>query len=85
VVVVDPDGRATVLNAAGARGAYLIRADRPPYLRARKPIHYTVGVAHIAGEGERFDLLHKTTREPWYSVTLDGAKHPPYSVDPYGP
>jgi cyanophycinase-like exopeptidase len=84
VVVVDPDGRATLLNTAGARGAYLIRAEHPPYLRAHQPIHYTVEISHLAREGERFDLLHKTTQEPWYSVTVDGVRHPAYSVDPYG-
>ena len=72
-VVVDPDGMATLLNDHGARGAYLVRADTLPQLEPGKPLHYTVEVSHIARNGERFDLLHKTTPDPWYTVTVDGA------------
>ena len=82
-VVVDPDGTATVLNGMGGRGAYLVRADSMPHLVKGQPIHYTVGVSHIGGNGERFDLLRKQTREPSYTVTVDGSRKPIYSRDPY--
>ncbi len=83
-VVVDPDGMATVLNVtAGARGAYLIRADAAPQIVVGQPLRYTVTVAHIGRDGERFDLLHKKTREAWYHVTVDGSRVPIYSRDPY--
>ncbi|HET6276286.1 MAG TPA: hypothetical protein VFE16_10195 [Candidatus Cybelea sp.] len=84
-VVVDPDGMATLLNAKGARGAYLVRAQNAPALAAGQPLKYTVEVAHIRQEGERFDLLHKSTSEPWYAVTVDGTAKPVYSRDPYSP
>ena len=82
-VVVDPDGTATVLNGAGGRGAYLVRADSLPHLVKGQSLRYTVGVSHIGGNGERFDLLHKQTREPSYTVTVDGSRTPIYSRDPY--
>lgn len=84
-VVVDPDGMATLLNAKGARGAYLVRADRVPDLITGRQLKYSVEVAHLRREGERFDLLHKQTNEPWYSVTVDGTRAPIYSRDPYAP
>lgn len=83
-VVVDPDGTATVLNGPGGRGAYLLRAGTPPpSLQAGRPLRYTVAISHVARSGERFDLLHKRTAEPWYTVTVDGSKSPVYSKDPY--
>lgn len=84
-VVVDPDGMATLLNSTGAKGAYLVRASTPPNLQKGRPLNYIVDVAHVRREGERFDLLHKTTSEPWYSVTVDGSAKPFYSRDPYMP
>lgn len=84
-VVVDPDGMATLLNAKGARGAYLVRADTPANLQPQQPLQYTVQVSHLSREGERFDLLHKRTNEPWYAVTVDGARTPIYSRSPYSP
>jgi cyanophycinase-like exopeptidase len=84
-VVVDPDGTATLVNTAKARGAYLIRTDTPPRLIPGEPLHYTVEIAHLARDGERFDLLHKTTRENWYTITVDGSSKSVYSADPYGP
>lgn len=82
-VGVDPDGTATLFNNPGARGAYLVVADRAPQLTAGQPIRYTVRVAHIARDGERFDLLHKRTTEPWHEITVDGTRKPIYSRDPY--
>lgn len=84
-VVVGPDGVGTVLNGSGGRGAYLMRAMQRPHLVAGRPIHYTVAISHIARNGERFDLLHKTSPAPWYLVTVDGSHRPPYSRDPYRP
>lgn len=84
-VVVDPDGMATVLNEPGAKGAYLVRAGAPPHVIAGRPFRYTVAVVHIARNGERFDLLQKTAAEQWYDVTVDAARSPLYSRDPYSP
>jgi cyanophycinase-like exopeptidase len=84
-VVVDPDGTAAVLNEPGAHGAYLARADAVPQLVAGQALRYSVDVAHIARNGERFDLLRKRTDEPWQSITVDGSRTPIYSRDPYSP
>ncbi|HLY01069.1 MAG TPA: hypothetical protein VKR56_01085 [Candidatus Cybelea sp.] len=82
-VVVDPDGTATVLNAKGGRGAYLVRTDTPALLIPGKPLRYTVEVTHLARDGERFDLLDKQSPEPWYTITVDGAHAPYYNEDPF--
>jgi cyanophycinase-like exopeptidase len=82
-VVVGPSGIATVLNAAGGRGAYLIRANQAPHLARGRALDYTVSVSHIGGNGARFDLLRKQTSQPWYAVTVNGARRPFYSRDPY--
>jgi cyanophycinase len=84
-VVVDPNGTATVLSDPGAHGAYLARAGTVPQLVAGRALRYTVDVAHIGRNGERFDLLRKRTAEPWQSITVDGARTPIYSRDPYSP
>jgi cyanophycinase-like exopeptidase len=82
-VVVDPDGKATVLNAPDAHGAYLVRADTMPNIAPGAPLRYTVSVAHIGRNGERFNLQRKQTAELWYRVTVDGAATPIYSRNPY--
>jgi cyanophycinase-like exopeptidase len=82
-VVVDASGSATVLDGAGGHGAYLIYADAPAKLSPSRPLRYTVCVAHIARDGERFDLLHKRTARPCAPITVDGARTPMYSRDPY--
>ncbi|MBV8151992.1 MAG: hypothetical protein JOY59_10580 [Candidatus Eremiobacteraeota bacterium] len=84
-VVVEPDGTATMLTNPDARGAYLMRAGAAPNLGAGEPLNYTVSVSHISRNGERFDLLHKRSAEPWYRVTVNGARAPIYSRDPYSP
>ncbi|MBV8148213.1 MAG: cyanophycinase, partial [Candidatus Eremiobacteraeota bacterium] len=68
-VVVDADGMATVFNGPSGRGAYLVRASLPAILAPGRPLLYTVEVSHVARSGERFNLLRKTTGEPWRSVT----------------
>ena len=73
------------LNAAGGRGAYLVRATARPHFEPGRPIRYTVAVSHVAHNGERFDLLAKSTHAAWYAVTVDGSRAPIYSRDPYGP
>jgi cyanophycinase-like exopeptidase len=82
-VVVGTDGMGTVLNSEGSKGAYLLRATALPDLTYGKPIVYTVQISHVKREGERFDLLHKQTSDPWYTVTVDGSKSPVYSPEPY--
>jgi cyanophycinase-like exopeptidase len=82
-VGVGPDGMATLFNGPGGAGAYLLRGKPPAALLPNQPLNYTVDVAHISRNGERFDLLHKTTPRPWYPITVNGAKRPFYSSDPY--
>jgi len=82
-VAVDPDGSATLFNGDGGRGAYLVRAGTRPRLAAGQPLRYTVEVSHVSHNGERFNLLAKTTSAPWTSVSVDGSRVPPYSRDPY--
>lgn len=84
-VVVDPDGTATLFNALGGRGAYLVRASDAPRLNAGQPLRYSVMVSHVRHDGEHFDLLHRRTADPWYNVTVNGATSPMYSRDPYAP
>ena len=84
-VVVGSAGMATLLNGPDGRGAYLVRASRTPYLEPGQAIRYTVEVSHVRRNGERFDLLAKTTSDPWYAVTVDGSRTPAYSRDPYRP
>jgi cyanophycinase-like exopeptidase len=83
VVLVEPDGTATVHLKAKDRGAYLVRLTRAPPLAPGKPVRVVVDVAHIAHDGERFDLPHHRTPEPWHRVTVDGTRTPPYDTDPY--
>ncbi len=84
-VVVGPDGIATVITQPGSRGAYLVRADTVPHIAPGRPLRYTVDVSHLARNGERFDLRHKRSPEPWYLVTVDGSRKPIYSRNPYDP
>jgi cyanophycinase-like exopeptidase len=82
-VGVGPDGFGTVFNAPGGKGAFLVRGTPPDPLTGKGPIDYTVQVSHVARNGERFDLLHKTTSDGWDAITVDGAHVPFYSSDPY--
>jgi cyanophycinase-like exopeptidase len=82
-VGVGPDGIGTVFNAPGGKGAYLVHGTPPDPLTSDGPIDYTVQVSHVAGNGERFDLLHKQTSDGWNAITVDGAHAPIYSSDPY--
>ena len=87
VVLVEPDGTATVRNKQTkhglSKGAYLIRLTEAPPLAPGRPLRATIDVAHIARDGERFDLAHHRTTEPWHRMTVDGLRTPPYSSDPY--
>ncbi len=82
-VVVDPNGMATVYAKPKSRGAYLLRLDGPAGMRSARPLRATVDLAHIARDGERFDLLHKRPGVPWTRVKVDGAGPPFYRPDPY--
>jgi L-asparaginase / beta-aspartyl-peptidase len=86
-VLVEADGTATVHNRKTkrgfSRGAYLTRLVRSAPLTAGEPLRATFAVAHIAREGERFDLAHHRTSEPWRTIAIDGSKTPPYGADPY--
>jgi cyanophycinase-like exopeptidase len=83
VVLVDADGRATVRRSPKSHGAYLVRMSSAPELHAGRPFNATVAVMHVGRDGEHFDLAHKSGAAPWYSVTVDGTRTPPYSRDPY--
>ncbi|HTA38407.1 MAG TPA: hypothetical protein VK760_05000, partial [Candidatus Acidoferrales bacterium] len=82
-VGVGPDGFGTVFNAPGGKGAYLVHGTPPDPLTSPGPIHYAVQVSHVGRNGERFDLLHKTTSDGWNTITVDGAHDPYTSSDPY--
>jgi cyanophycinase-like exopeptidase len=82
-VLVEPDGTATLRIKGKDRGAYLLRMTNPPQLAPGVPLRATVDVAHVARDGERFDLAHHRTSEPWHAVTVDGRRTPPYDGDPY--
>ncbi|HEY6234481.1 MAG TPA: hypothetical protein VIW69_05150, partial [Candidatus Elarobacter sp.] len=83
VVLVEPDGTATLRIKGKDRGAYLVRMTKPPQLAPGVPLRATVAVAHVARDGERFDLAHHRASEPWRAVTVDGRRTPPYDADPY--
>lgn len=85
---VDRNGVATLFEqpAAGGyatQGAYLLSGGRAAHLRRGAPLRYRVTVAHLKTPGERFDLLRKTGPASRYTVSVDGARWPPYDRDPY--
>jgi cyanophycinase-like exopeptidase len=82
-VLVEPDGTATLRIKGKDRGAYLVRMTKAPQLAPGAPLRASVDVAHIARDGERFDLAHHRASEPWHAVTVDGRRTPPYDADPY--
>ncbi len=82
VVLVEPDGTAILRTTKGSTGAYLIRLDAPVSLSPGVPLKATVHVAHIARDGQHFDLLHKKPGTAWHDIPVDGAR-PPYYPDPY--
>jgi cyanophycinase len=81
-VVVASDGTATVLNAAGGRGAYLIRAPDAAAIAPQRPFRYAVMVSHVGRNFETFDLATKTTSDPWFTVAVRAGAMP-YSRNPY--
>ncbi|HZO92601.1 MAG TPA: hypothetical protein VFB22_02445 [Candidatus Baltobacteraceae bacterium] len=83
VLLVESDGTATLRRRARSRGAYVVRMDAPPRLAPGIPLDADVRVAHVARDGERFDLAHHRVREPWRRIEVDGARQPFYRPDPY--
>jgi cyanophycinase-like exopeptidase len=81
-VVVAWDGTATVLNAAGGRGAYLVRASATAAIAPQRPFQYTVAVSHVGRNFETFDLASKTTSDPWFAVVVHAGAMP-FSRNPY--
>ncbi|HEY3674369.1 MAG TPA: hypothetical protein VGK84_00095 [Candidatus Tumulicola sp.] len=81
-VVVASNGTATVLNAIGGRGAYLVRSPSAAAIAPGRPFRYTVSVSHVARNFESFDLAGKTTSDPWSAITVR-AGATPYSRNPY--
>lgn len=82
VVLVEPDGTALLRTTPGSTGAYLIRLDAPVALTPGTPLRATVRVAHIARDGERFDLARKRPGVAWHTIAVDGT-HAPFYADPY--
>ena len=82
-VLVESDGTATLRIKGKDRGAYLVRMTKPPQLASGVPLRAAVDVAHVARDGERFDLAHHRANEPWHAVRVDGSHTPPYDADPY--
>jgi cyanophycinase-like exopeptidase len=82
-VLVEPDGTATVRIKGTDRGAYLLRMTQAPRLAPGVPLRAAVDVAHVARDGERFDLAHHRASGPWHRLTVDGRRTPPYDTDPY--
>jgi cyanophycinase-like exopeptidase len=81
-VVVDAGGIATLLNASGGRGAYLVRAPGDAKIRSGVPFEYRVEVSHVRRNFETFNLAAKTTSDPWVDVRVSAAATM-YSRDPY--
>ena len=54
-----------------------------PLLEPEQPLRYTVGVSHVARDGERFDLLRKRTADPWFTLTVDGSRKSIDAPNPY--
>ncbi len=81
-VVVDARGVATVINATGGRGAYLVRAPGNAKIRSGVPFVYRVEVSHVRRNFETFNLAAKTTSDPWSEVRVN-ASATMYSRDPY--
>jgi cyanophycinase len=82
VVLVEPDGTAILRTLHGSHGAYLVRLSAQVALAPGQPLRTHVDLIHIAGDGTRFDLLHKMPGHVWRSIGVDGAAKPPYA-DPY--
>jgi beta-aspartyl-peptidase (threonine type) len=78
VVLVESDGSAVLHTTPHSGGAYLLRLDAPVPLVPGKPLRATVAVAHIARDGQRFDLQHKRPGVPWHPLTVDGTRTPFY-------
>jgi hypothetical protein len=76
--LVDADGHAILRKLPASHGAYLVRLNAPVELAPGAPLRVTVDVARIAADGERFDLAGKKPNG-WRSVTVDGARVPPYT------
>jgi len=82
VVLVEPDGSALLRTTKDSTGAYLVRLDAPAPLAPGRPLRATVAVAHVARDGQHFDLQHKRPGVPWHAIAVDGARAP-YYADPY--
>jgi cyanophycinase-like exopeptidase len=81
-VVVDAAGGATLINGAGGRGAYLVRAPGSAKIRSGVPFVYRVEVSHVRRNFETFNLASKTTSDPWVDIDVH-AGATMYSRNPY--
>ena len=86
-LVAGKDGVATLLEYAGpgyrTRGAYLVHLTAVSRLAPGQPLRATVQVLHLNRAGSRVNLFTKRGEGAAYRVTVDGARSPAYSQDPY--
>ena len=86
-LLVDRNGIATLVEYRGAgyrtRGAYLVRLTKVNQLTPGRPLRATVEVLHLDRPGQTLNLFSKRGEGASYAVTVDGARIPPYSKDPY--
>jgi cyanophycinase-like exopeptidase len=89
-LLVDARGIATLVRRTRdddgyvSQGAWIVRGGGAQRIRPGVPLRYTLQVIHLT-RGQHYDLQAKRamggTR---YRVTVDGAKTPMYSRNPYG-
>ncbi len=86
-LLVDRNGIATLVEYAGpgyrTRGAYLVRLRAVHQLLPGRPLRATVEVLHLDRPGRTLNLFTKRGAGVSYAVTVNGARVPPYSKDPY--
>ncbi|HZT11174.1 MAG TPA: hypothetical protein VFA29_00090 [Candidatus Baltobacteraceae bacterium] len=88
-LLVEPDGRARLVQRAKEaggyvpRGAYILSNGASVRLRPGVPLLYRVDVLHLTREGAAYDFRTHTGTGIKYTVVVDGARTPPYSRTPY--
>jgi len=90
-LLFEPDGRATLVQRAREsggyvpRGAYILSDGAALRLRAGVPLLYRVRVLHLTLNGATYDFRTHRGSGNSYTIVVDGARHPPYSHNPYEP
>lgn len=88
-LLVDAHGIATLVRRSRdsdgyvSQGAWIVRGGSAQRIRPGAPLRYTVNVIHLTA-GQRYDLHAKRAMGGTpYRITVDGAKTPMYSKNPY--